>query len=441
MTQNSLQPAENNATPAPGLIIQGTVAPGFESVKALYEHNMRTLKERNTQLCIYVGEEKVVDLWASAIGDADFSPDKLANIFSSGKSFEAIAMAALAGQGLLDYSAKITEYWPEFGAHGKDTLTVADMMRHEAGLAAFDQSFEPEDLLVESIKLNKVGQVIENQAAKFRKGDGNKREYHAATRGWVVNEVFRRIEPQGRTIGQFLRDEISSRLDADVFIGVHESELDRRSAVAPLGFGFYLRESFKPKFLGRRVERNIFQLIRRMLQIMPLMRNRSRPKAPAPVKGMQNIAIVNGPMLASGESPSFNANCSARGLAKVAAAMANGGRLANQEVLNETAWAALHEAPIEANMGFNTTFTQGGVATFPPSTSASGAMDKALNQGREGFFGWMGLGGSIFQWHPEYKIGFGYVPTSLNILDFLNERGKTYQAEVLNCVRKLNNGG
>ena len=47
-------------------------------------------------------------------------------------------------------------------------------------------------------------------------------------------------------------------------------------------------------------------------------------------------------------------------------------------------------------------------------------------------------GGSIFQWHPGHEIGFGYVPTSLHVLDFLNERGKTYQAGVLSCVEKLN---
>jgi hypothetical protein len=64
--------------------------------------------------------------------------------------------------------------------------------------------------------------------------------------------------------------------------------------------------------------------------------------------------------------------------------------------------------------------------------------ERDFNEGREGFFGWMGLGGSLFQWHPEHQIGFGYVPTSLNVLDLYNERGKTYQAEVLKCVKALN---
>jgi hypothetical protein len=46
----------------------------------------------------------------------------------------------------------------------------------------------------------------------------------------------------------------------------------------------------------------------------------------------------------------------------------------------------------------------------------------------------MGLGGSIFQWHPEKKISIAFVPTSLHMLDLVNERGKTYQAELLRCV-------
>lgn len=89
-------------------LIQGTVAPGFESVRDLYERNMQTLEEKSTQLCVYHQDEKVVDLWASQ--DDSFSPDSLINVFSSGKSLETIAMASLVGQGLLNYATKITDY-------------------------------------------------------------------------------------------------------------------------------------------------------------------------------------------------------------------------------------------------------------------------------------------------------------------------------------------
>lgn len=70
-----------------------------------------------------------------------------------------------------------------------------------------------------------------------------------------------------------------------------------------------------------------------------------------------------------------------------------------------------------------------------PEPSSCASVMGAL-EGREGFYGWMGLGVSVFQWHPELDIGFAFVPTSLHVLDFLNERGKRYQAEILKCVSR-----
>jgi CubicO group peptidase (beta-lactamase class C family) len=419
--------------------VEGTVAPGFESVKQLYEHNMRTLAEESTQLCVYYGEEKVVDLWACVTENTDFSPDSLINVFSSGKSLEAIAIAALVGKGLINYNARIADYWPEFSANGKGELTVAELMRHEAGLAVFNTSIAPEDLLTDNIKQNRVGRIIESQVQKYRKGDGHRREYHAVTRGWIVNELFRRVDPARRTIGEFLREDLSTPLGVDVNVGVKQEELHRVKKVAPLGFRFQFLESLKPKILKRRIELNIFQILGKLFRLIPAIRNSTIGRAPPPFKGMKRITFFNEPTIAMGETPSANANCSARGLAKVAAMLAAGGKWAGREYINEEAWNALHKDPLEADMGFVTTsFTQGGIALFTETTQNSSRIEQALNSGREGFYGWMGLGGSLFQWHPQLKIGFGYVPTSLNVLDFVNERGKAYQAEVVKCAEKMN---
>jgi len=415
--------------------VEGTVAPGFESVMRLYEHNMRTLAERCTQLCVYYGGEKVVDLWASAPGETGISPDSLVNVFSSGKSLEAIAIASLYSKGLISYSARVTDYWPEFAAQGKSELTVADLMRHEGGLAAFNRSIEPHDLLTENIKRNRIGEIIEGHAQKYRRGDGYRREYHAVTRGWIVNELFRRVDPAGRTIGEFLREDISVPLGVDAYIGLRREELARVRKVVPLGFRFQLLESLKPKFMHRRIELNIFQLLGKLIRLVPLVRNTTVWGAPPPFSGMKKIAFFNEPAVAMGETPSANANCSARGLAKIAAMLAAGGKWGGKEYLTESAWKAMHDAPLKADMGFaSTTFTQGGVALFTETAPQCSRIERGLNAGREGFFGWMGLGGSLFQWHPQYQIGFGYVPTSLNILDLVNERGKAYQTEVMRCV-------
>jgi CubicO group peptidase (beta-lactamase class C family) len=419
-------------------LVQGTVAPGFESVREVYEHELQTMAEKNTQLCVYHKGEKVVDLWASTTNDPRFSPDSIVNIFSSGKSLEAIAIASLVGKGLLDYKAKIADYWPEFGTNGKDELTVADLMRHEAGLAAFNTSLDAEDLLPKNIKENRIGQVIEAHPARFRKGNRSRREYHAITRGWIVNELFRRVDPAGRTVGEFLREDISGPLEADAIIGVKEAELDRVSKVVPLGFLFQFLQSLKPKVLGRKIKHNFFQILGRLLRLIPGFRHATTRGAPAPYKGMKSIGFFNNPVVAMGETPSAAANCSARGLAKIAAMMSARGRWREREFLSEEAWKAMHDEPIEAEMGFGPThFTQGGVNHFIEIGARSTALDRAFNVGREGFYGWMGLGGSIFQWHPGHEIGFGFVPTSLHVVDILNERGKVYQAEVLRCVERL----
>lgn len=420
--------------------IQGTVAPGFESVKHLYAHNMHALAEKDTQLCIYHEDRKVVDLWATVEDDQDFSPDSLVNIFSSGKSLVAIAMASLVGKGLLSYDAKISEYWPEFGGNGKEELTVVELMRHEAGLSAFNVSLNPEDLLAENIRKNKIGSIIETHPQSFPAGTDNPREYHGLTRGWIANEVFRRVDPAGRTIGEFLREEISAPLNVDVIVGLKQEELPRAKKVSVFSAWFYLRESFKPKFLGRKIEPNFFQLIAIIIRLMLSVRGGSLPKPPPPIKGEGIVGAFTNPTVMMGETPSANTHSNARSLAKVAAMMAAGGKWDGLEYLSSEAWEALHANPIEAKLGslVSTSFTQGGVAKFYELTADSDDTARAFHEGREGFYGWFGLGGSIMQWNPEHKIGFGYVPTSLCVLDLLNERGKAYQAEVLKCIKQMN---
>lgn len=414
--------------------IEGTTTPGFESVKALFAKEMATMAEHQAQLCVYHRGQCVVDLWADPAGAGGFTADSLVNVFSSGKSLEAIAVAWLVGRGLISYDDRITSHWPAFGDNGKDGLTVADLMRHEAGLASFDTSLDMQDLFTDNIKQNAVGRIIEQHAQRFTT-DG-KREYHALTRGWIVNELFRRVDPEGRTIGEFLRAEISGPLGADVIIGVTDDELARKAPVVPLGMATHLRKSLRPRGMGRSVVHSFSQMTRRLAAMAPAMRNR-KDGPPPPFANQTAFDFFNNPDYARGETPSANANCSARGLARIAAMMAQGGTFEGREYVTAEAWRAMHEHPKEAKLGtlMTTRFTQGGVDCFLPVTPETPGLERAFNEGREGFYGWMGLGGSIFQWHPEQEIGFAFVPTSLHVLDFLNERGKRYQAEVLKCLQ------
>ena len=51
------------------------------------------------------------------------------------------------------------------------------------------------------------------------------RSFVLVSRGWVLNEIFRRVDPQGRTLGEFMREEVCGPLTIKAFIGVKREEL------------------------------------------------------------------------------------------------------------------------------------------------------------------------------------------------------------------------
>jgi len=131
----------------------------------------------------------------------------------------------MAGKGYVRYDALVTEYWPEFGQNGKEWLTVGDCMQHEAGLSSLSTSIDLDLATTESIKNNYLGKLIEEdtqfwfQQAKQDDPEGaaDERSYHAFTRDILANEIFRRVEPSGRTMAEYLREEFP---DVGVYSGI-----------------------------------------------------------------------------------------------------------------------------------------------------------------------------------------------------------------------------
>jgi len=58
---------------------------------------------------------------------------------------------------MFEYEDPVVKYWPEFG---KDETTIADVMRHEAGLPKLPP-FQADSLTTEAIKKNSIGSVFE----------------------------------------------------------------------------------------------------------------------------------------------------------------------------------------------------------------------------------------------------------------------------------------
>ena len=156
-------------------------------------------QEENAQLCIYVGDKCVVDLYGTAIGDFSYSSESIQNVMSCGKNWESIVMGMLYDKGLFKYEDVVAKHWPEFAQNGKEHVTIADVFRHQAGLAWFTDSFSTiKDMWTENIKENKVGKMIEGQ--KLHYPENTKSEYHGMTRGFIINELIRRLDSKGRVL-------------------------------------------------------------------------------------------------------------------------------------------------------------------------------------------------------------------------------------------------
>ena len=107
------------------------------------------------------------------------------------------------------------------------------------------------------------------------------------------------------------------------------------------------------------------------------------------------------------------------------------------QVLSRKGWDSLHAKACDSKMldQMPTKFTQGGVNIFQ-DLELSQQDEEA--QGRDGFVGWMGLGGSVFQWHPDLQLSFAYIPTLLDWTDLRNGKALKLQRTVVQCAGRKN---
>eukprot|EP00935_MAST-01C_sp_MAST-1C-sp1_P000563 g563.t1 len=456
--------------------VAGAVSPGYEAVKEAFQRHVDDGVEECAQVCVYAKGECVVDLWACPTDDEDnYGPSSIQNIFSSTKCLTSLVVAMLVDRKRLRYEQRVCDIWPEYAAHGKEETTVAMLMRHEAGLPRFGQPVAASQLLADRIRQGSMSALIAEQKPLHK--PGAERQYHSLTRGWIVNEVVRRADEQGRTIGEFLRDEVAVPLglQEEVCIGV-TAELDHKVKALndrlQTDFAFNFWHLLVPSALGGGkvpMSSNLVRVAMLLgisiyeLGLMPsVMRLRDmyngRPKREstlglgikvlpgdlAPGEQLEQMhrgpaQLFNMQAVRRGESPSANGHASARALAKIAATIVGGGVSpasgpigggtqgggegeCGVRIMSEAGVAeALAGEDCKTLFGIvNTWFTNAGWCDW--------------KEQRMGYVGWMGLGGSVLQWHPEMEIGFGYTANLLELTP-ANERGRVLQAEALRCAR------
>ena len=232
---------------------EGHVSRGFEAVREAFADNFTRRRELGGACCAYYKGEKVVDLWGGIRNKETGEPwerDTMVLVHSATKGLAAMTLALAHSRGWLDYEERIAHYWPEFAQHGKETITVRQLLAHQAGLFAID---EPVDRSVVA-DLDRLAIVLARQKPAWQ--PGTRQAYHALTLGFYEGELLRRVDPRHRSLGQFFHDEIASPLGEDVYIALPETIANSRLAIiappGPFEMLFHFPFRFTLEALNRR---------------------------------------------------------------------------------------------------------------------------------------------------------------------------------------------
>jgi CubicO group peptidase (beta-lactamase class C family) len=181
--------------------------------------------EIGLQVAAYRDGELLIDCWGGFADPTTLRPvgdDTLFNVFSVTKAVTATALHIQVDRGLVSYDARVVEYWPEFGAHGKAATTVRDILSHRSGLPQMPRGVTPELMCDWDWMTAQIAELTPLAAP------GSKAMYQSMTFGWLVGEIVRRTDGRSRSFGSFVRDEIAVPLSIpDLWIGLPRQHHDR----------------------------------------------------------------------------------------------------------------------------------------------------------------------------------------------------------------------
>lgn len=176
------------------------------------------------QLCVILDGKVILDRSFGC------QPDSLFWIFSASKPYVALLVHLLAERRQLSLEEPVATYWPEFGRHGKDRITIRHVLQHRTGL------FSGRVALGEVLSMTDWERSIRNiENARPRWSPGLLPSYQALSFGFILGELIRR--KTGKTLEQVLATELLAPLRAhDTYLGLPDSQRQRRVPVVAAGF-------------------------------------------------------------------------------------------------------------------------------------------------------------------------------------------------------------
>jgi CubicO group peptidase (beta-lactamase class C family) len=381
--------------------IHGHVAAGFEPVREAFACNFEERGEVGAALCCYHAGDPVVDLWAGVARPStgeEWRADTLALLFSTTKGITAACIHLLVERGKLRLDAPLADVWPEFGANGKQDITLGELLAHRAGIPIVEGDFTLEQVF-------EAAPVVEALAAQAPIWEpGSQHGYHVRSFGWILGEIVRRVA--GCSLGTFLAREMAGPLNLDLRIGVPASQHERIAETLPPA---------EPADPAQRELRDQFM-------------GPDTPLGQA-LTGPSNLLgygpLWNSAELRQAEIPSSNGHGTAHAVARFYSALVDevdGIRLLAPETV-ETMRRAASNGP-DSVIHVPTQFGLG--VMRPPLLSPEAAA---------GAFGHSGAGGSLGFADPEARLGFGYVMNRMDMGLAGDPRASALVAAAYSCLR------
>jgi CubicO group peptidase (beta-lactamase class C family) len=387
--------------------VHGFTAPGYEPVAELLANGTRVIvgdRERVADLgdgggafAAYVDGECVVDVWAGwAAPDVEWDADTSAVVMSATKGLTALCAHILGDRGELDVDAPVVTYWPEFGAAGKANTLVRHLLSHQSGAIGVPGA---DRLLSWDGTGWDDGPGI---AAAIAGGPpswepGTRHGYHGVTFGWLAGELVRRVS--GASLGTFFRTEVAEPLGVECRIGTPVDRLPRVARVMEWtrrktpgnGSGGGTRTALDPESkAGKSVLTGAHGSL--------FVDEHGEPRF---------AAFMNTPAVLAAEIGAINATATARGLARVYAALAAGEELVSRESVARfsTEQVCGRDAVMRVPTRWALGYTREPPPMIPGLLPQHGPDDEA--------FGHMGAGGQVAFADPVARVGCAFVRNHL----------------------------
>jgi len=199
-----------------------------ERVSELIEKQVSDGRQIGVQVCAYKDGRRIVDTWAGTMGPEDprlVQADSLFCSWSTTKGLTALAIHMLADREIIEYDARVADYWPEFAQNGKDKITVTQAMSHQAGIHALPSPFSIEFFLDWDAGIEYV------EKARPAYPPGTAVGYHAFTFGLIAGGIIQGAT--GRHIKDFIREEIAEPLDIEdeMYVGISDGVEERLTSL------------------------------------------------------------------------------------------------------------------------------------------------------------------------------------------------------------------